>query len=186
MGMRHLEWPQIYQQDPDFSTTYQLLGIGENITDFHIQDGLLCHLGHLCLLAIEHAKLIWEYHYSQMAWHFGMDKTMFILQKHFYWPKIQQVVNKYIRCCTTCAISKPTINNQGLYTPLPTPKRPWESISKDYMYPLPSTKKGNDCVFVVVDQFSNMAILTYYNKSITTIDTTNLFFEKVWVHFWIP
>jgi hypothetical protein len=45
---------------------------------------------------------------------------------------------------------KPTIKKQGLYTPLPTPDRPWQSISMDYMSGLPSTKHGNDCVFMVV------------------------------------
>jgi hypothetical protein len=40
-----------------------------------------------------------------------------------------------------------------------------------------STKKGNDCVFVVVDRFSKMAILTAYKKNITVADTTKLFFE---------
>jgi hypothetical protein len=40
-----------------------------------------------------------------------------------------------------------------MYTPLPTPDRPWESISMDYMLGLLSTKRGNDCVFVVVDHF---------------------------------
>jgi hypothetical protein len=84
------------------------------------------------------------------------------------------------------AISKPTIKKQGLYTPLPTPERPWESISMDYISGLPSTKKGNDCVFVVVDLFSKMAILTHCKKSITMEDTSKLFFEWVWVHFGIP
>jgi hypothetical protein len=54
---------------------------------------------------------------------------------------------------------------------------PWESISMDYMYGLPFTKKGNDCVFVVVDWFSNMAILTAYKKSITATNISKLFFE---------
>jgi hypothetical protein len=46
-----------------------------------------------------------------------------------------------------------------MYTPLPTPKRTWESISMDYMLGLPSNKRGNNCVFVVVDIFSKMKIL---------------------------
>jgi hypothetical protein len=122
-----------------------------NVIDFHIQDGLLCHLGHLCVPTRECAKLIWEAHYSWMAGHFGMEKIVVVLHKHFYWPNIRQDVNKYIIILHFCAITKPSIKNQGLYTPLPTPERPWESISMDYMSSLPSTKKGNDCVFVVVD-----------------------------------
>ena len=73
-----------------------------------------------------------------------------------------------------------------MYTPLPTPDRPWESISMDYMLGLPSTKRGNDCVFVVVDRFYKMVILSAYKKSIIAEPTAKLFFERVWVHFVIP
>jgi hypothetical protein len=83
-------------------------------------------------------------------------------------------------------MDKPTIKKQGVYTPLPIPEKPWESISMDYVSRLPSTKKGNDCVFVVVDRFSNMAILTACKKNFTVIDNDKLFFEQVWVHFGIP
>jgi hypothetical protein len=80
-GHEAFEWPQLYQHDPDFTTTYQLLGTDTNITDFHIQDRILCHLGHLYVLTREHENIIWEAHYSQMAGHFGMEKTMVVLQK---------------------------------------------------------------------------------------------------------
>jgi hypothetical protein len=56
----------------------------------------------------------------------------------------------------------------------------------DYMYGLSSTKHENNCVFVVVDRFSNMAILTACKKNFTAAETTKLFFEQVWVHFGIP
>ena len=56
----------------------------------------------------------------------------------------------------------------------------------DYMSILPSTKWGNNCVFVVVDRFSKMAILVACKKSIIAEATTKLFFEQVWVHFGIP
>ena len=89
----------------------------------------------------------------------GVKKTVAVLQKYFYWLNLRNDVEKYIRSCTACAISKLTIKKQGLYTLLPTPSRLWESISMDYMSGLPSTKHGNDCVFVVVDRFSKMAII---------------------------
>jgi hypothetical protein len=151
-GHEAYKWPQLYQRDLDFSTTYHLLVQAVNVTDFHIQDGFLCHLCDLCVVARERENMIWEAHYSRMAGHFGVEKTVVIVQKHFYWPKLRQDVNKYIKSCIACVISKPTINKKGSYTPLPTPKRPWESISMYYMFGLSSTKKCNDCVFVVVDQ----------------------------------
>ena len=111
---------------------------------------------------------------------------LYELQEYFYWPNLREDVGKYIRSCTTCAIAKLTIKKQGLYTPLPIPSRPWESISMDYMSGLPSTKHGNDCVFVVVDRFSKTAIMAAYKKNITAEATAKLFFERLWVHFGIP
>jgi hypothetical protein len=121
-----------------------------------------------------------------VAGHFGIEKTVAMLQKHFYWLKLRQEVNKYIKSCTFCVIVKSTTKKQSLYTPLPTPDRPWESISMDYMSGLPSTKWGNDYVFMVVDHFSKMAIMVACKKNITTKDTTKIFLERVWVHFGIP
>jgi hypothetical protein len=134
------EWPQLYQQDLNFTTTDQLLGTDATLMNFHIQDGLLWHLGNICVPTSKCSNLIWESHYNRMARHFGMEKTMLVLQKHFYWPKLRQDVNKYIRYCTACSISKPTFKKKCLYTPLPNLEKPWESISMVYMSSLPSTR----------------------------------------------
>jgi hypothetical protein len=87
---------------------------------------------------------------------------------------------------TTCAISKMTTKKKGLYTPLPTLDKSWESISMDYMSGLPSTKRGNEYVFVVFDLFSKVMILAACKKNITVEATAKLFFERIWVHFGIP
>jgi hypothetical protein len=179
-------WPHLYETYPDFSTTYQMLGSNSVVTNFHLQDETLCHLGHLYVPSSERANMIWEAHYSQVARHFGVENTVAMLQKHFYWSKLRQDVDKYIRSCTACAIVKPTTKKQGMYTPMPTPDKSWESISMDYMSSLPSTKRGNDCVFLVVDRFSKMEIMAAYKKNITVEATSKLFFERVWVHFGIP
>jgi hypothetical protein len=121
-----------------------------------------------------------------VARHFGIKKTVAMLQKHFYWLKLRQDVNKYMRSCTVCTIAKPTTKKHGIYTPMPTPHRPWESISMDYILGIPSTKRGNDYVFVVVDHFSKMAILAACKKNIKTKATPKIFYERVSVHFGIP
>jgi hypothetical protein len=77
-------WSQLYDNDLDFATNYQMLGVGTTISDFHLQDGLLCHLGHLCIPLSECAKLIWEAHYSRVAGHFGVENLVTILQNYFY------------------------------------------------------------------------------------------------------
>jgi hypothetical protein len=179
-------WPQLYETDPDFTTTYQMLGANAVVDNFHLQDGLLCRLGHICVPSSERAKMIWESHYSWVAGHFGVEKTVAMLQKHFYWPKLRQEVSKYIRSCTAYAIAKPTTKKQGLYTPLPTPDRPWESISMDYMWAShPPSGEMTVFLWLLID-FSKMAILVACKKSITIEATAKIFFERVWVHFGIP
>jgi hypothetical protein len=85
-----------------------MLGANLVVANFHLQDGLLCRLGHLCVPSSKHMKLICEAHYSRVAGHFGVENTVVVLQKNFYWMKLRQNVGKYIRSCTTCTIAKPT------------------------------------------------------------------------------
>jgi hypothetical protein len=120
--------PHLYKKYPNFSTTYQILGANFMVANFNHQDGLLCCLGHLYIPSRKGDKIIWEAHYSRVEGHFGIKMTVAVLQKHFYWPKLRPDVDKYMRSCTACSISKPTTKKQGFYIPLPTPNRSWESI----------------------------------------------------------
>jgi hypothetical protein len=41
-GHETSRWPNLYETDPDFTTTYQMLGANSVVANFHLQDGLLC------------------------------------------------------------------------------------------------------------------------------------------------
>ena len=84
-GHETSDQPLLYKSDPEFSHTYQTLLEGNQVPKFHLQDVLLCHMGHLYVPSSEHAKIIWEAHYSRVAGHFGVEKIMAVLQKYFYW-----------------------------------------------------------------------------------------------------
>lgn len=75
-------------------------------------------------------------------------------------------VSKFIKACASCCISKPTNRNLGKYIPLLVPTRLWESISMDFIGGLPTNQRGNDYLYVIVDRFSKMDVLTPYKKSI--------------------
>ena len=78
-GQENSEWPHLYNTDPDFTTTYQMLGANSVVANFRLQDGLLCHLGHLYVPSSERAKLIWEAHYIRVAGNFGIEKIVAVL-----------------------------------------------------------------------------------------------------------
>jgi hypothetical protein len=56
----------------------------------------------------------------------------------------------------------------------------------DFVGGLPTTRKGHDYLFVLVDRFSKMCILVPCKKTIKGQEAENMFFEWVCVHFGIP
>lgn len=56
----------------------------------------------------------------------------------------------------------------------------------DYMLGFPSSKHGNDHVFVVIKRLSKMAFMVPCKKNIIVEATAKLFFERMWVDFGIP
>jgi hypothetical protein len=82
--------------------------------------------------------------------------------------------------CSTC---KPTNRKLGLYSPLPVPSHPWESISMDFVGGLPMSKRGHDYLYVVVDRFNKMCILIPCKKKIIVEKIANILFQYVGFHF---
>ena len=83
-GLETLGWPHLYKSDPEFDNIYQTLLEGKKVPNFHLQDAMLCHMGHICVPSSERAKMILGAHYSQVARHFRVKKIVAVLQKYFY------------------------------------------------------------------------------------------------------
>ncbi|KAK3032811.1 hypothetical protein RJ639_035417 [Escallonia herrerae] len=70
----------------------------------------------------------------------------------------------------------------GLLQPLPVPKRPWESVSLDFITGLPKVEDLGT-ILVVVDRFSKDASFIATPKYCSAEDTAQLFFKYV-VKYW--
>ncbi|GJR03705.1 putative reverse transcriptase domain-containing protein [Tanacetum coccineum] len=90
--------------------------------------------------------------------HVGRDRTLQLVQASYFWPIMRKEVDRYVKRCCICQVSKGTATNAGLYMPLHVPLQPWVDISMDFVLVLPRTQRGNDSIFVIVDHFSKMVV----------------------------
>lgn len=111
--------------------------------------------------------------------HFGVIKTLELLQEHFYWPYMKIDVQKLCERFIVCKKAKSKVLPHGLYTPLPALEFPWVDISMDFVLGLPRTKNGKDSIFVVVDRFSKMAHFIACKKVDDASHAADLFFKEI-------
>jgi hypothetical protein len=119
-----------------------------------------------------HKKVLLVCHNHPTSGHYGYSKTINIVRKHFYWPKMFRTIQDYCRACETCQLCKyPTKLPQGEYRPhIPTEN--WESVHIDLAGRYPTTKQGYKYIFVMYDQFSKTtALIPLKNKSANAIVT---------------
>ena len=105
------------------------------------------------------------------ARHFGFNKTMELISRDFWWSQMWKLVKEFVTTCDICSRSKiPRHRPYGLLRPLEIPKKPWTSISMDFIVDLPPSK-GFDSIFVVVDRLTKMAYFVPCNKTVTGEET---------------
>ncbi|RVW78948.1 Transposon Tf2-2 polyprotein [Vitis vinifera] len=60
--------------------------------------------------------------------------TLALLVRSYYWPKMGEDVQAYVKSCLVCQMNKTERKKAtGLLQPLPIPERPWDSISMDFI-----------------------------------------------------
>ncbi|XP_062115055.1 uncharacterized protein LOC133829215 [Humulus lupulus] len=123
--------------------------------------------------------LVRESHGGGLMGHFGVAKTLVMLQEHFFWPHMKRDVERICGRCVTCRQAKSRVQPNGLYTPLPIPSSPWVDISMDFVLGLPRSKRGRDSIFVVVDRFSKMAHFIPCHKTDDASNVADLFFREI-------
>lgn len=131
--------------------------------------------------------LLHEAHDSNVAGHMGINKTMELLKRNYFWPRMHQYVIKYINTCSKCQRNKAVnMASNGLLHPLPIPSRRWQHISIDFIGPLPLTKNGFNFILVVIDKLSKMAHYIPCHQSISGEQVGKLLFKYVVRYHGLP
>jgi transposase InsO family protein len=100
-------------------------------------------------------------HDDPLSGHFGFDRTLELVKRAHFWPKMRQYVKDYTRSCQACERSKPRRHlPYGLLGAEAPSSAPWEDITLDFITDLPPSRlmgQVYDSILVVVDRFTKMA-----------------------------
>jgi hypothetical protein len=144
-----------------------------------IQDSLLLWNTQIYIPRSLRMFILQSRHDSPLSGHYGRRKTKELITRDFWWPKMDAFIEDYINSCETCTRSKASNHAPfGLLKPLEIPKRPWDSVSIDFVSALPLIN-GFDCICVIVDRFSKMAHYIPCTTSESAETSASLFFDNI-------
>ena len=125
-------------------------------------------------------------HDSQIAGHFGQEKTIEILCRDVYWKGLTAWINDYVRSCDKCQHNKSQRHALfGLLQPLQVPYAAWTSISTDLITQLPESQ-GMTQIMVVVDRFTKMAHFIALEQNATAKNVADIFLRELWKLHGLP
>lgn len=100
--------------------------------------------------------------------HMGIDKCMDQIKMHYWFPKMKDKVEQFIRNCLKCLInSVPPQSNYRTLHNIPKKPIPFDTIHVDHFGPLPSIISKRKHIFAVTDAFTKHVKLYSVNSTST-------------------
>jgi len=102
-------------------------------------------------------QILSEAHSSKLSIHPSSSKMYQDLNPLFWWTKMKKEIAAFIARCYNCCRVKAVHMKAGLLQPLSIPSWKWEEVSMDFISGLPSSVKGYDSIWVIVDRLTKVA-----------------------------
>jgi Integrase zinc binding domain len=119
--------------------------------------------------------------------HFGFHKTYENIRNSYFWPNMRKdLEDGYIPSCADCSRNKnSTSKPSGPLHPLPIPDGRCESVSMDFIGPLP-LDQGHDCILTITDRLGSDIRIIPTSTTLTAKDLAVLFFDNWYCENGLP
>ena len=123
--------------------------------------------------------IISQYHDNSLAGHGGTAKTTELVSRRYDWPKMREIIKRYVKNSDKCQRSKPIRHAPyGLLQPNEVPEQPWRSIAMDFIRDL-SESDGYDTILVVIDRLTKMSDFISCRKDLDARQFARLFMQHI-------
>jgi hypothetical protein len=127
-------------KDPFCQETIEKLNKDTRISDkillahYDIYQGLLRYQQRVWIPEDIHTDMIKEVHAQPIVGHTGITKTLAILKRQYYWPRMDKTITRYIINCHEYRRAKPFNDSyNGILILLLIPQQSWQDISMDFV-----------------------------------------------------
>lgn len=101
------------------------------------------------------------------AGHFGMEKTLEIIRRTYWFPKMREYVKYHLQACLECIFNKNAAGKkEGICRPIRPERRPFQKVFIDHLGHLPKSN-GKEHVIVMVDGLTKFVLLEAVSSTST-------------------
>jgi len=113
------------------------------------------------------------------------DKTIELIQRNFWWPKMNERIIDFVRSCPECQQNKASRHQPyGLSSLLELPYAPWQSIAMDFITDLPLSDEY-DQLWLIIDRFTKIVHFIPLQEK-TVADLAKTFAREIWKYHRLP
>ena len=102
-------------------------------------------------------QILSEAHSSKLSIHPDSSKMYQDLKPLFWWTKMKKEIAAFVARCDNCCRVKTIHMKAGLLQPLSIPGWKWEEVSMDFIVGLPTSAKGYNSIWVIIDRLTKVA-----------------------------
>jgi len=132
------------------------------------------------------AEVIRLHHDTPVEEHGGQWKTVELVTRNFWWPRVMTEVKRYVEWCDLCQRNKNrTEPLAGKLMPNEAPDKPWVHIMADFIVKLPLSR-GYNSILVVCNRLTKMAYFIPTTEKMSAEGLVVLFRDHVWKLHGLP
>ena len=151
------------------------------------QSGYWTYQDRIVVPASMQSEIIKEHHANVISGHFSWSRTVDLISRQFWWPKMRKSVQDFIQSCLSCQRNKSSTQRPfGLLTPLEIPDSRWHTVTMDWIMDLPVSAGGHNAIMVIVDKLTKYVHLVPTTKESSSEDVARLFIAHVYQYHGLP
>ena len=124
-------------------------------------------------------KLVLEHHDQAYAGHWSIDKTLALLNRHYYWPSMQHDVQEVVETCGVC--QRAQIQKKSDRAPIRFIEAhyPWEVVTVDFVSGFAPTRRKHTAICVICDRFTRTMHAEPCHDHATAKDTAKIMIKRL-------